>query len=112
MLATKKKKVAVSSKRQIAIPKEFYDAIGIEKEIIMELQDGVISITPVKTNSDDFSEEILADIIAEGFSGNDILKEFQRRKNMIRPAISQMVKEALSSDPVSLDDLFGDDNED
>lgn len=112
MLATKKKKVAVSSKRQIAIPKEFYDAIGIEKEIIMELQDGVIRITPVKTNSDDFSEEILADIIAEGFSGNDILKEFQRRKNMIRPAISQMVKGALSSEPVSIDDLFGDDNED
>lgn len=112
MLATKTKKVAVSSKRQIAIPKEFFDAIGIEKEIIMELNDGVIQIKPVRTHTDDFSEEILADVLEEGFTGNDILKEFQRRKNMIRPAISQMVKEALESEPTSLDDLFGDDDED
>lgn len=112
MLATKTKKVAVSSKRQIAIPKEFFDAIGIEKEIIMELNDGVIQIKPVRTHTDDFSEEILADVLEEGFTGNDILKEFQRRKNMIRPVISQMVKEALESEPTSLDDLFGDDDED
>lgn len=112
MLATKTKKVAVSSKRQIAIPKEFFDAIGIEKEIIMELNDGVISIKPVRTHTDDFSEEILADVIQEGFTGNDILKEFQRRKNMIRPAISQMIKEATSTKPTSIDDLFGDDDED
>ncbi|QUE87942.1 AbrB/MazE/SpoVT family DNA-binding domain-containing protein [Exiguobacterium alkaliphilum] len=113
MVATKTKKVAVSSKRQIAIPKEFFDAIGIEKEIIMELNDGVIHIKPVRTHTDDFSEEILADVLEEGFTGNNILKEFQRRKNMIRPAISQMVKEALASTkPTSLDDLFGDDDED
>ncbi|MFK3988525.1 AbrB/MazE/SpoVT family DNA-binding domain-containing protein [Exiguobacterium mexicanum] len=112
MLATKTKKVAVSSKRQIAIPKEFFDAIGIEKEIIMELNDGVINIKPVRTHTDDFSEEILADVIQEGFTGNDILKEFQRRKNMIRPAISQMIEEATSTKPTSIDDLFGDDDED
>lgn len=83
-VSNENEKVAVSSKRQIAIPKEFFDAIGIEKEIIMELNDGVIHIKPVRTHTDDFSEEILADVIQEGFTGNDILKEFQRRKNMIR----------------------------
>ena len=112
MLATKTKKVAVSSKRQVAIPKEFFDAIGIEKEIIMELNDGVINIKPVRAHTDDFSEEILADVIQEGFTGNDILKEFQRRKNMIRPAISQMIEEAKSAKPTSIDDLFGDDDKD
>ena len=80
--------------------------------IIMELNDGVINIKPVRTHTDDFSEEILADVIQEGFTGNDILKEFQRRKNMIRPAISQMIKEATSTKPTSIDDLFGDDDED
>ncbi|WP_051638975.1 hypothetical protein [Exiguobacterium aurantiacum] len=69
MLATKTKKVAVSSKRQIAIPKEFLMRSVLKKKIIMELNDGVIQIKPVRTHTDDFSEEILADVLEEGFTG-------------------------------------------
>lgn len=112
MTVTKSKKVSVSVKRQLAIPKEIFDAAGIGKEIMMELEDGVIKIKPIHTNTDDFSHEILSDILREGYQGDDILAEFDRRKKLIRPAISNMIEEALSSEPVSIEDMFGDDDED
>ncbi|WP_215085554.1 hypothetical protein [Exiguobacterium sp. s78] len=112
MTVTKSKKVSVSVKRQLAIPKEIYDAAGIGKEIMMELEDGVIKIKPIHTNTDDFSHEILSDILKEGYQGEDILKEFDRRKKMIRPAISSMIDEALGSEPVSIEDMFKDEEKD
>lgn len=55
------KQITVSEKRQMTIPKQFYDKIGIGNELICELH----------------GEEILKDLVKEGFNGQDLIHEFQ-----------------------------------
>ena len=44
--------------------------------------------------SGEFAEFILDDLIAEGYSGNELLSEFIKRKKKIRPAVEAMLGEA------------------
>ena len=39
----------------------------------------------------EFSEQILEDLIAEGYSGTNLLNEFRSRQSKIRPAIEAML---------------------
>lgn len=91
----KLKYASVSSKRQISIPKEFYDSLGIKDEVTMELLNNRIVIKPVKDHSDDYSEEILSDLLQEGYDKSEILEEFKRRKKKIRPSINRLIEETL-----------------
>ena len=50
----------------MTIPKEFYDELGISNEVLCQMVDGVLMIKPIK-NDVDFSEEILNDLIKEGY---------------------------------------------
>ncbi len=75
-------RINVSNKRQITIPKQFYDMLDMGHEITCELRDNEIILRPVP-QSDDFSEEILKELVAQGFSG----QEFQKVKSQIRPAV-------------------------
>ena len=43
------------------------------------LQDGGIYISPRRNESSDFSEEILADLVAQGLSGQELLALFKVR---------------------------------
>ncbi len=110
----KRKRVSVSSKRQVCIPKEFYETLNLGDDIYMELYDNRIVIKPVEENYSDFSSEILRDLIEEGYEGEELLKEFNLRKNQIRPAVKAMIDEAIeNSESVDMEDLFGDvENED
>ena len=45
----------------------------------------------------DFSEHILADLIAEGFSGEELLTEFKLRQAKVRPAVKAMLKDAKAA---------------
>lgn len=110
----KRKRVSVSSKRQVCIPKEFYETLNLGDDIYMELYDNRIVIKPVEENYSDFSSEILRDLIEEGYEGKELLKEFNLRKNQIRPAVKAMIDEAIeNSESVDMEDLFGDvENED
>lgn len=105
----KLKYASVSSKRQISIPKEFYDNLGIKDEVTMELLNNRIVIKPVKGHSDDFSEEILSDLIQEGYDKSEILQEFKKRKKLIRPSINRLVEETLEEKSyTSLDEMLDD----
>ena len=55
-----KKRVAVSQKRQITIPIEFYNSLGIEKEVECYVQNKALVIRPVRESSGEFDEQILA----------------------------------------------------
>lgn len=106
------KYASVSSKRQISIPKAFYDKLGIQDEVTMELKNDRIVIKPVKDHSEDFSEEILSDLIQEGYDKSEILEEFKKRKKKIRPAINRIAEETLEEKSyASLDEML-DDEED
>lgn len=105
----KAKRVSVSSKRQISIPKEFFDELEIEKEIIMELRGNQLVIKPIHEADDDFSSDILKDLIEEGYGGEELLREFKHRKSQLRPALNQLVNETMKTGSKTVDELFRDD---
>lgn len=88
----KPKRISVSSKRQITIPKEFYESLNISEEVLCQVVDGALIIKPVQEEVD-FSEFILRDLVNEGYQGEELLHEFTHRKSQIRPALSQMIAE-------------------
>ncbi len=89
-----KKRISVSKKRQITIPIEFFKSIGIDKEVDCYMQKNSIVIRPVHENIGEFDEQILADLISQGFSGQELFTRFKQARQNIRPAIESLLKEA------------------
>lgn len=108
----KAKRVSVSSKRQISIPKEFYEQLNIGEEVTLELHGNHLVLRPLRENFDDFSDEILGELIAEGYSGAELLDEFKKRKTQIGSAVGSLIDETmLNGKKTTIDDLFGEDDE-
>lgn len=91
------KKVSVSLNHQITIPETFVDALGIGNEVTVELLNDRLIIRPVKEESDDFSDEILSDLIDEGYEGEELKKAFSKRRAQIPDAIDKLIEEARTS---------------
>jgi len=89
------KRIKVSDKRQITIPKSFFEKLNLGKEVecIFDKDRGEIIIRPY-IKDDDFSEFILADLINQGYSGDALLSEFKCMKKKVRPAVERMIEEA------------------
>lgn len=99
----KARRVSISKQRQISIPKDFYDALGLENEAMVEYVGNAIVIRPPATEID-FSKQILEDLVKEGYQGDDLVQEFIRRKSNIKPAIQRLAQEARDRKPIG-DDL-------
>ena len=57
--------------------------------------------------NDNFSVEILADLINQGYSGEELLNKFIEVKGKIRPAVERMIEDAkTTSSKCSLEELF------
>ena len=107
-----KKRISVSRKRQITIPIEFFNEIGIDKEVDCYVQNNAIVIRTVREDVGEFDEQILSDLISKGFSGQELLARFKEARRQIRPAIESLLEEAhLAADrkaPFSTyEDVFG-----
>ena len=110
-----KKRINISSKRQITIPAKFFRALNLDKELECIYYDDMLILTPIKKEDSAFSEEILKDLIEQGYSGEKLLAEFKKINRKIRPAVEKLIEEAdeiakvASSNYVDLtDDIFGD----
>ena len=60
----------------------------------------------------DFSEEILADLINEGYSGQELQKELKSRQAKVKPAVEKMLDNAYKmatgdTKSMSYEDVFG-----
>ena len=42
----------------------------------------------------EFAEQILSDLITEGFSGEELLQKFKERQAKVRPAVEAMIAQA------------------
>lgn len=109
-----KRRIHVSSKRQITIPAKYYEALGSVKEMECIYSNDMLILKPIQYNETGFSEEILADLIARGYSGEKLLTEFKRINRQIRPAVEALIKEAdelakkATEDQTDLtDEIFG-----
>ncbi|WP_449355423.1 AbrB/MazE/SpoVT family DNA-binding domain-containing protein [Virgibacillus natechei] len=103
----KVKRVSVSSKRQISIPKEYFDTLGIENEVYVMLESNKLIIKLVTDSAEDFSEEILNDLVNEGYEGTELITEFKQRKSQIQPAIRKLINDTDGEGFTILEELFG-----
>ena len=110
-----RKIVSISSKRQITIPQKFFHALHFDTEAECLLRNGELVLRPSRpAASEDFSEEILAELVAEGLSGKELLAAFRERRAKIHPAIQAMRADAAKaakgeSEFFTADEIFGED---
>ena len=111
------KKVSISSKRQITIPQKFFTLLGFNTEAECIMRGNELILRPVKENtSGEFAEQILADLIRQGYSGEELLEKFKQAQRKVRPAVEAMLSEAdrvaeSKSGGYSLEDVFGTEDE-
>jgi hypothetical protein len=111
--AVERKVISVSVKRQLTIPQKYFDMLGFDNEAECYLQKDGIFIRPLRdTGGSEFSEHILADLIAQGYAGEELLEKFKEYSKAVRPAVLKLIKEtdafAQSGEgSIPLDELFG-----
>lgn len=89
-----KRRINISSKRQITIPVKYFDSLGLDKELDCIYTKDMLILIPVKKEDSAFAEEILQDLIEQGFSGEKLLTEFKKANQKVRPAIEKLIEEA------------------
>lgn len=87
------KRISVSNKRQITIPQKFFEKLNIGDEVECIMTTSEIIIRPVRQETE-FAEDILKDLVAKGFQGEQLLNEFRKTRARIRPAVNKMIEEA------------------
>lgn len=110
-----KRRIRISSKRQITIPVDYYEELGLDNEVDCICAKDMLILIPVRNENSYFAEEILSDLVKEGYSGEELLTEFRKANRKIRPAVEKLINEAdRIAESVSYsyfdktDDIFGD----
>jgi bifunctional DNA-binding transcriptional regulator/antitoxin component of YhaV-PrlF toxin-antitoxin module len=87
--------IRVTSKRQLTIPKTYFDALSIGEQVKCYLDGGRLVIEPAHADEFwDFSTDILRELVAESYAGEDLLREFESRKCKVAQALERMVGDA------------------
>ena len=89
-----KRRINISSKRQITIPAKYYEALGLPKELDCIHSNGMLILTPVRKDDPAFAEEILSGLVRQGYTGEKLLAEFKKINRQVRPAIEKIIEEA------------------
>lgn len=107
------KKVSISTKRQITIPQKFFTMLGFDTEAECVVRGNELVIRPARINSGgEFAEQILTDLIAQGYSGEELLNRFKKAQKKVRPAVEAMLAEAeqiadSKAEYAAYEDVFG-----
>ena len=107
-----RKIISVSVKRQLTIPQKYFDALDFDSEAECILQDDGILIRPMRMAVGEFSEQILADLLSQGYEGQELLKKFKEYSKGIRPAVRKLLDETEAfarsgKGRIPMDELFG-----
>ncbi|GHU95503.1 hypothetical protein FACS1894208_08420 [Clostridia bacterium] len=106
------KRISVSQKRQITLPVDFFNALGIENEVECFVQNGAMVIKPVAEKSGEFDVEILSDLLEQGYNGDELLEKFKQARGKVRPAIKELLNDAVlaasgKTEFSTYDEVFG-----
>ncbi len=110
------KRVSISSKRQFTIPQKFFSELGFDREAVCMVKDGALVIVPARdTAGGEFAEQILSELISEGYEGTALLKEFKIRQGKVRTSIENMLEMAKKAakgetETFTLHDVFSEDD--
>ncbi|MBR5509706.1 MAG: hypothetical protein IKV59_06605 [Lachnospiraceae bacterium] len=75
--------IGISSNGQITIPQKYFDELGFGTEAQCFIMNDGILLKPYYGEITSVASEILRDVLADGFQGEDILKEFERRSGYV-----------------------------
>src|SRR5690625_7473633 len=81
------KQIKVSDKRQITITKRFKDKLGVDQEVICELRGNEIVLQGIPQN-EVLYEEILEDLVTQGFEVKRLVRELQMKKYKVQQPIA------------------------
>ena len=109
----KREVINISVKRQFTIPQKYFTALGFDNEAECFIRDGGLFVKPLNNNGDggDFGEQILADLISQGYEGHELLTKFKKYSREIRPAVQRLIEDAdafakSGEGKIPLDELF------
>lgn len=89
----------------------------MEKEAEHVVRENVQITHPAKSSTNgEFAEYILADLIAQGLSGDKLLEEFKSKQAKVRPAVEAMIADADevangNGEYATYDDVFNSEND-
>ena len=92
-----RKIISVSKKRQITIPLKYYKHLGLDNEVECTLEDGAIVIRPLNRDSGEFSVEILKDLISQGYSGDELVKNLKPKAKILKKLLLICLKMQMLS---------------
>lgn len=108
----------ITSKRQLTIPKDFYDKLNFGDNVELILEGDCLKISKfqrIEDSNTDYADLVLKSILDEGFTTKEaLLNEFRLRMNLLPLAVKDMVadvrqhvaKDKRSSDQIDKE-LFG-----
>ena len=79
----KSKTIKVSTQRHLVIPQEYYDTLHSGEEVTIELHEGQLVNKPIFKVDENFAENLLEELIAAGFSGEELVPKFKEVKQMV-----------------------------
>lgn len=86
-----KKRVSISSARQMTIPICFYKKYGFGESALFIDEGDKLVLRPESKCSGEFDDEILADLIKEGYEKDELMIEFKKRRERVPFAINKLV---------------------
>ncbi|MFD1677420.1 AbrB/MazE/SpoVT family DNA-binding domain-containing protein [Alicyclobacillus fodiniaquatilis] len=89
------KYVRITGKRQVTIPKEFFEQLDMGTVLHAFVEGGRLVLEPVRPEDPmDFSQEIINDLADAGLTGEELKKEFAKRREGMMAAMKELVTEA------------------
>ena len=89
-----RKIINVTGKRQVTIPLKFYERLHLGKEVECFLTSDSIVIRPLSASNDNFTMEILKDLVSQGYGGDELIEKFAEQRDNIQRAIGTLIDEA------------------
>lgn len=89
-----RKIINVTGKRQITIPIKFYEALELSTEVECILEEDSLVIRPLKRENNEFSVEILKDLVGQGYEGDELIKQFELQSKRVKRAVRNLLEEA------------------
>ncbi len=107
-----RKIVSITGKRQLTIPKKFYEKLNFGKEVECFIEKNTLVIRPLRLDESAFSVKILRDLVSEGYSGEELIEKFSAESMLMKTAISEIIKEGKDiaegkKKGASMKDIFG-----
>ena len=91
------KVISISQRRQITIPQRMFEQLEFGAEAECFVRNNELVIRPLhfhEKGSGEFAEQILSDLIQQGYQGDELLKQFKCMQSKIRPAVEKLIAEA------------------